>query len=249
MTQRQSNDGPTGYARSPARSSAGAAVRRRAAAAGALIILLVLLAMYVDLRLAVYLHAAVSKTTYSVFSQISRLGNGGIYAGAALALYVLALAGAGRGWGGAWSDGGRERLARAAMLLMATLASAGLVTWVLKKLVARARPEVFFEHGFYGLGVPFSKNFDSFPSSHTLAAFAVAATLSIIAPAWRWPAFAVAALVAMSRLVTLDHYVSDVIAAAAISITAAHVWAPRILDTRYGWPMRPPWRWFRGAAA
>ncbi|MFQ6688931.1 acid phosphatase, partial [Bordetella pertussis] len=34
--------------------------------------------------------------------------------------------------------------------------------------------------------------FNSFPSSHTQMAFAVAAVLGILAPRWRWPALALA---------------------------------------------------------
>ncbi|WP_227746493.1 phosphatase PAP2 family protein [Bordetella bronchiseptica] len=137
-----------------------------------------------------------------------------------------------------------EKIARAGMLLLATLTAGGLATWVLKNVVARARPEVLLDDGIYGMGRMFAGNpFNSFPSSHTQTAFAVAAVLGILAPRWRWPALALAALVAISRVINRDHYLSDVCAAALIAVVAAYAIKPYVLSPRYTWPLRAPWRW------
>ncbi|MCH5824122.1 phosphatase PAP2 family protein, partial [Salmonella enterica] len=111
------------------------------------------------------------------------------------------------------------------LLMLSTMAVGGLVVLVLKRSVARARPELFFDKGIYGLGEAFSRanQFNSFPSSHTYAAFAVAVTLGILAPRWRWAFLSLAALVAVSRLVNLDHYLSDVMTAAGIAIAVGHL--------------------------
>ncbi|MNT56643.1 PAP2 superfamily protein [compost metagenome] len=120
---------------------------------------------------------------------------------------------------------------------------------VLKRSVARARPELFFEQGIYGLGESFSRvqHFNSFPSSHTYAAFAVAVVLGILAPRGRWVFLLLAVLVAASRLVNLDHYLSDVMTAAGIAVLVGHVLAPRVLGRKYQWPLRAPWRWLKKA--
>ena len=101
--------------------------------------------------------------------------------------------------------------------------------------MARARPELYFEQGIYGMGETFSRAqlFNSFPSSHTYAAFSVAVVLGILAPRWRWAFLSLAALVAVSRLVNLDHYLSDVMTAAGIAFAVAHGLAPRVLGSKY----------------
>jgi len=214
-----------------------------------LIILLLLVgsAWRVDLSLAVFLQQNVTPGVDRFFQQIGRLGNSGMYVGAALAVYGGSLYAIARGRVGparalyaSWTRG--------SLLLLATMTVGGLVTWILKKGVARARPKVFFDEGIYGLGAPFSgKPFDSFPSSHTLTAFVVATVIGVIQPAWRWPAMIVAVMVAISRLINLDHYLSDVGAAAFIAMITVHGLAPRICDESQVWAVRPPWRWFERA--
>ena len=116
---------------------------------------------------------------------------------------------------------------------------------LLKRGVARARPELYFEQGIYGMGEAFSRaqlfNLSVQPhlrgvfrgrgAGHPGAALALA-FLSL------------AALVAVSRLVNLDHYLSDVMTAAGIAFAVAHGW-PRVLGSKYQWSLRMPWRWWR----
>lgn len=208
--------------------------------------ILALLALHADLPLAIFLHNNVSASTDRIFDQIGDLGDDGDnYAMAALAVYALSLAGVHRGWPAFWK-GGYDRLTRGALLMVAVLAVGGVITGVLKYAVARARPAYFFESGFYGLADAFSgKPFNSFPSSHALTGFAVAITLAVVVPALRWPAIIVAMLVAGSRLVNLDHYASDVVAAGFITLAVVYALAPRFMDPRRAWPARLPWRWFR----
>ncbi|HEV7502478.1 MAG TPA: phosphatase PAP2 family protein [Vicinamibacteria bacterium] len=62
----------------------------------------------------------------------------------------------------------------------------------------------------------------SFPSGHTMNAFAVAVIVSIAAPHAAVPALALAGSVGASRVVFRLHYVSDVVAGAAVgSVLAA----------------------------
>ena len=137
----------------------------------------------------------------------------------ALAFYVIGLIGLARGWRNPMRMS-YASMARGSLLMLSTMAVGGLVVLVLKRSVARARPELYFEQGVYGLGESFSRSqlFNSFPSSHTYAAFAVAVVLGILAPRWRWVFLLLAALVAVSRLVNLDHYLSDVMTAAGIAV-------------------------------
>jgi len=207
---------------------------------------LALLARYGDQALAVFLRDHVSRRVDAIFDAIGQLGEDGEnYAIGALVVYALSLAGIRRGWRARW-QGGYDRLARGALLMVAVLAAGGIITGFLKHAVARARPERFLENGFYGLAQAFSgQPFTSFPSSHAFTAFAVAATIAVVLPRWRWPVITVAVLVAASRLVNLDHYASDVLASGLIAAAMVALLAPWFLDGRLQWPTRLPWQWFR----
>ncbi|MEI2416342.1 phosphatase PAP2 family protein [Orrella sp. JC864] len=204
------------------------------------------LALWVDLPLAQLLHSETTPSIDDLFEDIGDMADTTLFVVGALAVYGGALWRMRHDRLGRWLGIAYERWVRGSLLVLATMTLGGLVTLVLKQVVARARPEVFFEQGFYGLGLPFSGDpFNSFPSSHTLTAFAVAAALAKLAPALRWPLFLFAAAVGLSRLVNLDHYLSDVVMAAGVAIASAGWLAPRVLDSRYQWPVRLPWHWGR----
>jgi undecaprenyl-diphosphatase len=73
----------------------------------------------------------------------------------------------------------------------------------------------------------------SFPSGHASTVFAVAAVLGILIPLLRWPLLAVATGLALTRVVVRAHFLSDVIAGAAIGIATA--WWLRAAFARRGW--------------
>ncbi|MBO9354980.1 phosphatase PAP2 family protein [Bordetella petrii] len=209
-------------------------------------VVLLLMSRWVDVPLTRAIERYVPEQVNEVFEQIGDLGDSEGYILAGLLVYAVSLFGLRRGWA-CPVRAGFERLARYSMLLLATMSIGGLITLLLKKLVSRARPEVLLEQGWHGLGVPFAGDpYDSFPSSHTLTAFAVAAVIGEIAPRWRLPMLAVAAVVATSRVINRDHFLSDVTAAAFIGIMVAHYLAPYILGEGYRWMLRTPWRWRSG---
>ena len=203
-------------------------------------------ALWIDLPLAVWIQKSVSEGVDQSFEWVGELGESGHYIVMALAFYVVGLVGLARGWRNPLRVS-YAAMARGSLLMLSTMAVGGLVVLLLKRTVARARPELFFEKGIYGLGEAFSRaqQFNSFPSSHTYAAFSVAVVLGILAPRWRWVFLLLASLVAISRVVNLDHYLSDVMTAAGIAVLVGHVLAPRVLGSAYQWPLRAPWRWWK----
>ncbi len=204
------------------------------------------LAYWVDLPLAQLLHRETPPHIDDLFEDIGDLANTDLFVVGALLVYGGSLWRLRGDKAGRFLGIGYDRWVRGSLLVIATMAIGGIVTLLLKQLVARARPEVFFENGFYGLGLPFSGDpFNSFPSSHTLTAFALAAALAHLLPRLRWPLFLFAAAVGISRLVNLDHYLSDVVTAAIVGIVAAGWLAPRVLDPQRDWAARLPWRWRR----
>jgi membrane-associated phospholipid phosphatase len=85
---------------------------------------------------------------------------------------------------------------------------------VVKQVVGRSRPP-----GEIGLeavvGVPSSP---SFPSGHAMTAFAVAATIALLAPRLRWAVLALAGVIAVSRVYLGVHFWFDVLAGAAFGM-------------------------------
>lgn len=107
---------------------------------------------------------------------------------------------------------------RAFFIFSAVLVS-GLLSQVLKHLFGRARPKLFDMVGaFHFDDFSLSASLASFPSGHTVTAFALALSLSFFLPRWRWPLFVLAALVGLSRIVLGQHYPSDVLAGALLGI-------------------------------
>lgn len=105
--------------------------------------------------------------------------------------------------------------AGAARTVLVGLIPTNLAVEGLKRLTQRARPD----------GRTQRKN-ASFPSSHAANAFAIACALTHFRHRWRLPAFAVAALIAWSRVYLNRHYVSDIVVGAAIG-AGFGIWAAR----------------------
>lgn len=97
---------------------------------------------------------------------------------------------------------------------------AGAAVAVLKEVVGRARPLPGGDPRRYR---PFS-GFDSFPSGHVTVAFAVAASLAKHANSWAQSLlFAGAGLTGFARMNDDKHWLSDVVAGAAIGIVASRL--------------------------
>lgn len=77
-----------------------------------------------------------------------------------------------------------------------------------------------FHEGFEGL---ISQKDLSFPSGHTMVAFATAAALAILWPRWRWVFYSAAALVALERVLENAHWLSDTVGAAGFAICGMHL--------------------------
>ena len=215
-----------------------------------MVVLVTALFFFLDMPLARWLHATTTPWVFVVFNVVDELGASELYLVPALVLYVRSLLALRKGWTMPFASD-PDRIARGNLFVVLTMALGGIVTVLLKYLVARARPELLIEQGIYGLGTAFARarEFHSFPSSHTQAAFAVAAALAILAPRWRVPLMLVAGAVAAARVINLDHYLSDVLASTFIALASAAFVAPRILTNDSGWPLRTPWRWFGAQSA
>ncbi len=99
-------------------------------------------------------------------------------------------------------------------------AAAGIAVQIVKYAAGRTRPELWlgpFQHARAAA--------TSFPSGHTVGAFALAGVLILTSPsrAMRVAAFLLALSVAVSRVLAFRHWTSDVLASAAIGMILAAI--------------------------
>ena len=118
-------------------------------------------------------------------------------------------------------------LKRAGWQTLVAHAIAGGLNNVLKHLVGRARPK--FMHGSRSEFFPFGgSGWDSFPSGHSMAAFAIATVLAVRFPKARWVLILLALAVSVSRLFRASHFLTDVMAGAVLGVligaVVAHPW-------------------------
>ena len=99
----------------------------------------------------------------------------------------------------------------AATILVAEAASGGLKEWL-----GRDRPPLRDPEPEPLVSLPLTS---SFPSGHATVAFACATVLALAVPRLRWPLFALAALIAFSRVYVGVHYPLDVLAGAVLGVT------------------------------
>jgi membrane-associated phospholipid phosphatase len=124
---------------------------------------------------------------------------------------------------------------RAALLPGVTTSAAGLVANVAKLLVGRLRPHQLDWNAPLPstflvwlpwwmpqrLGRPYTSDVQSFPSGHAAAAAGLAIGLACLYPRGRWWFACLAALAGLQRLAAEAHYLSDVLAGAALGCLAA----------------------------
>ena len=92
---------------------------------------------------------------------------------------------------------------------------AEMVSGLLKAELARDRPPVAHPDPEALVRVPVTH---SFPSGHATVSFACATVLALAVPRLAWPLFALAALVAFSRVYVGVHYPADVLAGAILGV-------------------------------
>jgi len=122
-----------------------------------------------------------------------------------------------------------SKMTGTALLAGEALADVGLLSTVLKDVTRRVRPANLPPHGnaydtWFESGGSITNGRGSFPSGHTIAAFAVATIVARRYPNHRWVpwvAYGAAALVGFSRLSLSAHFSSDVFVGAALGYSVS----------------------------
>ena len=161
-----------------------------------------------DVPLLAWAEGIQSDTTENVIRIVNRLG-GGMNPVMVVGFFLVG--------GVAYRE--RRWVSYAVAMAVAGLA-AGTAAQLVKLVVGRARPELWLGHAYYAPG-----SSTSFPSGHTVGAFALAGVLVFGSPnIWmRVIALLLAAAVGLSRILAFRHWTSDVVASAAIGLVAAWI--------------------------
>ncbi len=110
-----------------------------------------------------------------------------------------------------------KQLATKALWLMYCLLFSGLCVHIFKFLVGRQRPKIspdFDPHVFQ----PFTTHWDfhSMPSGHSQVLFTVATYFAHLFPRFKYGIYSVAFILAFTRVMTRDHFYSDVLMGLAV---------------------------------
>lgn len=119
---------------------------------------------------------------------------------------------------------------RSTALLVLSPALSGVVAEVMKLLVRRLRPDPeLFGYAFRAFADgPWSNRGMGMPSSHVLVAFGGAFALARLYPRARWVWFTLAAGCALTRILSLGHFLSDTVVAACVAWAVVTVLSQRL---------------------
>ncbi len=114
--------------------------------------------------------------------------------------------------------------------------AAGILAQIVKHLVGRARPELWLGASHYAPG-----SSTSFPSGHTVGAFALAGVLVFGSRSWpvRAIAYALALAVGLSRILAFRHWASDVTASMALGLVTAFMVTRTVIPLTSERELRP----------
>ncbi|NTU58079.1 MAG: phosphatase PAP2 family protein [Chlorobiaceae bacterium] len=132
----------------------------------------------------------------------------------------------------AWFRKKNHRKAQSGLFLLSTVAVSGLAADLLKFIFGRARPKLLLEQGIYGFGFfHIDHAWISFPSGHSATALSAALTLSLLMPRFKSAFIAGGIIIAASRVVLDQHYLSDIVAGSTLGIVTVTMLYQRYFKT------------------
>ncbi|TLU85891.1 MAG: phosphatase PAP2 family protein [Chlorobium sp.] len=161
-----------------------------------------------DITTALWFHALGTTWLYELFGIITFFGDSLAYLLGGMILYIF-------------FRKKKTHVAYAGLFLFTTVAVSGLSADLVKFICGRARPNLYFDQHLYGFAFfQLEKAWTSFPSGHSATALSVAMVVVLLYPRWKTIALFAGFMVAFSRIVLAQHYISDVLAGSFLGIAS-----------------------------
>lgn len=176
--------------------------------AGSTVLFLVIAASYLwfDRALIDYFLAVKGNVFYQIFRQITILGESQWYLAGGLLIWLV-------------YRKINSRTAAGGLLLLSSVAISGIMVNIIKVFVGRSRPRLFIHEQIYGFDA-FNIEYVwlSFPSGHAATALGAASALALLFPRFSTAFYSAGAVIAFSRIILTQHYLSDVIAGSVLGL-------------------------------
>ena len=171
---------------------------------------------FLDKPITRFFHALAGSKVEMIFDYITEFGEGFywiVYPGGIYLIYRISKKiTAGPAWLRKHLEEDREfRMQAMAFVAMVAVIS-GIAVNLLKLVFARYRPIEYFLNDKFGFSwFDYGYRIASFPSGHSATALSVALAFALIFPRFKFVIMALGVLVLFSRVVVVEHYLSDVI--------------------------------------
>jgi len=177
-------------------------------AAVSILLIILVSYLYIDRNVAWWCNQHISAIDKETFKKITHYGESTLYlVGFALGFLIFRYI---------WK---KPHLENISLFIFGSVASAGIVSDIIKVIAGRHRPSELFEQGQYGFDFfHIERAMTSFPSGHTATAFALATAIAYLWPKSGIPMFFFAILIGISRLAIGAHYPSDVVGGAVVGV-------------------------------
>jgi membrane-associated phospholipid phosphatase len=127
----------------------------------------------------------------------------------------------------------KEILGNRCLLMLISISMANLFIEILKILFGRARPELLFSHGQYGLiFFNFSNLFASFPSGHACTIGAICGAFTCFYPRLWLPSLLLSLILAFTRVILTLHFLSDIIVGLIVGLLTAQ-WIYKVMKKEH----------------
>lgn len=165
--------------------------------------------LYLDLTISSYFYSLKNSLMVLFFKQVTHLGESHYYLVLSILIYL----------------GFRKRssaLASKALFVFWSVALSGIISDIIKVVVARYRPELYFEKHLYGFKwFDIGYGVNSFPSGHSATALAAFIALGLLFPRYKIFFLFIGMFIAFSRIAIVAHYPSDVLVGGYIGVVTA----------------------------
>lgn len=176
--------------------------------------------VYVDIPSAVYFRSFRGTSVWKTLKIFTDLGRSELYLVPGIISYMVY-----RNRNAIYASG--------SLFLFGSVAISGIVVDILKVILGRARPNLYFREDLFGFTFfKIDSDFLSFPSGHSATALSAAVVFGILFPGYRYGFYLIGGTIAFSRIFLTYHYISDVLVGALLGIlTSVLLYQSRFRNT------------------